>query len=163
MTEAACKSNYTDERFPITPFSSPPSASFYGSDNNLLPKDRALALQSLNLLESLDSDWNGYGAEKPLRGALLNAKTFIDKLPFPYKVPDQLHTDDEGNIVLIWKESDAQLIITIEMALLHLSYESSRRKPVFRDDVIFDGDTFPEDLKHYIPRRNVNTCSNNIR
>lgn len=121
-----------------------------------LPKDRELALKALEVLASLEEGWNGYGAAKPSKLSLEKATSLISQIPLPFKAPNHVHSDEDGDIVLTWSESGSRLIVTIEPLMLHLSYEKVRKSTVYHDDIIFDGEIIPEKIKEYLPRRVVN-------
>ena len=145
--------NLSDENF--RPQFERPRGSGLSSATSL-PKDRELALKALEVFASLEEDWNGYGAAKPSKLSLEKANNLISKMPLPFKAPNHVHSDEDGDMVLTWSESDSRLIVTIEPLMVHLSYEKTGQPTVYHDDIIFDGETIPEKIKEYLPKRVVN-------
>lgn len=139
--------NMTDEGYVKCPIE--PSVDEYCIK---LPKDRELALNALELISHLEENWNGHGAVKPSGYSIKYAEQFIRLIPLPYYAPNEIYSDDEGDIVLIWKNNN-RLIVTIEPMLIHFSNENGSDDLVLEDNIQFDGESIPQKIIKYLPLR----------
>ena len=119
----------------------------------VLPQDRRLALEALKLLGRLEDNWNGYGAVRPSDFSAQSAENFIRNIPLPFKAPNQLDSDEDGHIILVWSEKGERLIITIEPLMIHFSIERNDEEPICKDDIFFDGTSVPKEIKECLPKR----------
>lgn len=109
-------------------------------------------LDALDILKTLDENYNGYGAQKPSLDAIELAKKFIKIISGNYTLPLKISLGD-GGIDLVWKNHNTlRLIATIDpLSTIHISIDDRVTGSWgFLDDIPFDGKEIPEILVKYL-------------
>ena len=136
-----------------------PRESFATQLAERLPKDRELAIQSIQLLLTLEEGWNGYSAPKASKATVAAACALVEILPLNTLAPNSVSIDESGDVVLVWKTGATRLIVTVEYMTLYASYENGDEAPKFFSPIIFDENAIPEDILNLIPLRARNALA----
>ncbi len=124
------------------------------TDSNILPEEWPEVYTAINYCSNLADNWNGCGAKRPSQSSINAAKFFMERLCFIGKrYPDKISPDGEGGIVLKWMNEESMLLLTFETNVIHMASEKVGASPLFKDDIVYDGQSIPELVKREIPLR----------
>jgi len=135
--------------------------SFAGDDstfNNVIdvPTERGQLLNAIQILRTLENDWNGYGATAPHPKALDTAEKFIKLLPFGRKFPNKIYPASERSVVMEWSgtKSSGDISITFEPYFLGAlkSFENGNVEDLGNFSLLPDTVVFPQAIRTLLPQ-----------
>lgn len=136
---------------------------FTGSDstfNNVIdvPTERKQLLNAIQILRTLEDDWNGFGASAPHPKALNTAQKFIDLLPFGRKFPNKIYPASERSVVMEWTgtATSGDILITFEPYLLGAVkvFENGDVEDLGNFSLLPDTVCFPQAIRSLLPEDN---------
>lgn len=85
-------------------------------DRDPPPRERKQILDGLNILGTLENNWNGYEAAAPNARAIETAKIYIILFPFGKMFPTKVYPGTDGCIVMEWERADIEgrILLTID-------------------------------------------------
>jgi len=129
----------------------------YSTYGNVIdvPSEKGQLKHAIDILRTLEDDWNGHGAPVPHPKALDTAQLLIEFIPFGRKYPNKIYPGTDRTIAIEWSNrTDGDILMSIEpyrIGAIRI-FEDGRIEDLGNFDLLPDTATCPQTIISVLPK-----------